>query len=165
MEGINVDGHAIPDNHSLYMESVNVDGITHHKPTTDNPTPTMRTLYLGIPRGVDANTFTVLSDKATLVAYCDRWSGSDIALRMDCRGIADPSLYQYILRFIEGYEGSIELIAREPVPETILSRFTEVKKAFTPPEKGSIWLKVLGEIPPYMRDKIGSLYGFEYADN
>lgn len=148
-----MDGHTMPD----------IRG--HAMPDNTDAPATVRTLYLGIPRGIDANTFTVLSDKATLVAYCDRWSGSDTALRMDCRGIADPSLYQYILRFIEGYEGSIELIAREPVPETILSRFTVIKKAFTPPEKGSIWLKVLGEIPPYMRDKVGSLYGFEYADN
>ena len=149
-----------------------MEGIAHS--TVNNPvnnsTPTTihtteRTLYLGIPRGVDANTFTALSDKATLIAYCERWSGSDVALRMDCRGVADSSLYQYILRFIEGYEGSIELIAREPVPETILSRFTVVRKVFTPPESGSIWLKVLGEIPAHLRDKVGTLYGFEYADN
>ena len=159
MESLIVDGHAQPDNHSTGVESL----MPTTTPTTE--TTTERTLYLGIPRGIDANAFTVLSDKATLVAYCERWSGSDVSLRMDCRGMADPSLYQYILRFIEGYEGSIELIAREPVPETILSRFTVVKKVFTPPESGSIWLKVLGEIPTHLRDKVSTLYGFEYADN
>ncbi len=120
-----------------------------------------RVLYIDAPVGVNANEFTLLSNKADVVAVTERYMDGITPVKLDCRGFKDATLYQYLLKFVESYRGDIWLVCMEPVPETILSRFTVFRKHYTPPKGGSIWLKVLGNVPHYMRDKVGALLGIE----
>jgi hypothetical protein len=48
-------------------------------------------------------------------------------LALDCRGLSVKAL-SVLLKFIEEYPASITLVASDPVPKPVLSRFIEIKK-------------------------------------
>lgn len=88
------------------------------------------------------------------------------ALVLDCRTLPRRS-FNVLLKFIEEYESPITLIARDPVPGTILSRFTEIKKSFDVEayQFRSVVELHLKFVRGKMKDRLNSLFGIREAES
>lgn len=126
----------------------------------------VRNLYIEkFPKGVDPAGFLVLTDRESIFRLTERWTGSEKLLQLDCRQIKNEGMYQLLLKFIEDYAGGIEMVVQEPVPVTILSRFSVIQKGYTPAISGSIWHKLLVRVPSHLKERVGALLGLENNDN
>jgi len=82
-------------------------------------------------------------------------------LVLDCRFL-QPRMMTTLLKFIEEYKGPLKMMVTDPVPEPILSRFTQVEKY--PAKRGKDFLEVrLEKIPMSMRERINVLFGLEMS--
>lgn len=108
------------------------------------------------------NGFSVLSNRESIMSFTERWADSNAPVRIDCRQVKD---HQLLLKFIEDYRGDIEMIVLEPVPSTILSRFSDIRKVYNPPASGSIWGKFLDRVPAHLKEKVGSVIGIKYDNH
>ena len=78
-------------------------------------------------------------------------------LLLDCRFLF-PSMYNQLLKFLEEYKGGITLLAVDPVPEPVLSRFIEIHKQFSPPMDSFISVR-LRATSPALKPKLETLFG------
>ena len=119
-----------------------------------------RILYLdGIPKDVKLPSVRVMVDKTDVsVLYEEIFAllnPPDVTL--DCRSLS-PQLLNSMLKFLEEYRGAIIMVVMEPVAEPILSRFTDIKKNFTPRD-GLLAEVRLRRLSSIMREKVMSLFG------
>ena len=70
-------------------------------------------------------------------------------------------IYNQLLKFLEDYKGGVTLLATDPVPLPVLSRFIEVKKDFTH-NKSHFFNVRLRAASPALRPKLEQLFGINY---
>lgn len=123
----------------------------------------MRRIYIDRPventplKGV----FSLSSKEEIQNLYGEKLSRMDAPpLVMDCRELNERE-FTMLLKFIEEYRGDITIIARDPVPQPILSRFTEI---FKNPEVvgGSLLNKRLSRTPFSLRDRVEKMFGIKF---
>lgn len=128
--------------------------------------PVKRVLYLdGIPSGEKLVNVVIVQDKEGIDSL---YSGYFCLLEpphltLDCRQLHEHS-FNTLLKFFEEYKGSLVLIARDPVPVPVLSRFTVVKKIFKPKE-GILMEIRLRNLPHSIRAKVYGLFGIVQDEN
>jgi hypothetical protein len=83
-------------------------------------------------------------------------------LCLDCRNLSLRG-YSRLLKFVEEYRGDLIMIATDPVPPPILSRFTEVVKKFVPQKSSFLELK-LRNLPEGLKRRMYGLFGIVYRE-
>ena len=78
-------------------------------------------------------------------------------LFLDCRQ-ANTWQYGQLLKFFEEFKGSLTVLAMDPVPPAVISRFVQVKKVVKEPE-GDWGMFRLRNTPPSIRNKVYDLFG------
>lgn len=84
-------------------------------------------------------------------------------LGLDCRNLSDLS-FNLLLKFLEEYRGGVTMLANDPVPAPILSRFSNIQKFFTPRESSIMELR-LHSVPNSIREKVGALCGVRLKED
>lgn len=114
-----------------------------------------RILYLeGIPDGKVFKNVRLLNSKESVFSLYET-EFNKIAppeITLDCRELK-RSQYSTLLKFIEEYKGSINLIAKEPIPVPILSRFSDYRKYFVP-KQGYLIESKIKRVPQSIKQKV-----------
>jgi len=125
----------------------------------------MRTLYLdGLPEGVKFKKIIRVGGKDQIDSlYEDNFFRLRAPeLTLDCRGLPTNSFNQ-LLKFIEEYSAPIVMLANDPVPSPILSRFSNVIKLYKP-KSGSLLALRLSSLSPVLKDKVSLVLGLSLED-
>lgn len=121
-----------------------------------------RTLLIdGIPQGWSLVNPVIVQDRETIEEiYADYYALSEPpALTLDCRSLR-TGMFNMLLKFMEEFKGTLTVIANEPIPEPVMSRFSMVHKSYQPREGLLLEMK-LREMSPIMREKINALFGLK----
>lgn len=123
----------------------------------------MRMLFLdGIPEGQRLpNVVRIASKEDISRLYAEHFVKLHPSpITLDCRSVR-RNLFNHLLKFVEEYKAPLTMVADDPVPSPILSRFTRVKKVFTPRGGNLLGLRLF-RVPHSMRDKVWQMYGMIY---
>lgn len=124
-----------------------------------------RVLYLdGLPPGKKINYRYLGNREAINEIYSELFLlQHPPPITLDCRFL-QPRMLTMILKFVEEYKADIFLLAFDPVPEPILSRFSEVIK--TPMKRGKDFVEVkLKNVPPSMKERVNVLFGLSSEED
>lgn len=119
-----------------------------------------RVLYLdGVPKGEEFRAPRFLENRDQVNdLYEEVYSRQDPPdLCLDCRALR-PSIFTMLLKFFEEYRGGLRVLATDPVPVAVLSRFVVVKKEVMVTEGSLVEVRLRG-LSPQMKEKIGGLFG------
>ena len=107
----------------------------------------------------------LLSSKEDVLNLYDRYFKLEdpIDLCLDARSLTVRGLSS-LLKFIEEYQGSITLVASEPVPAPVLSRFIEIQKF--PVIKESHFLELfITKTPVNQQNRLRQLFDLKTVEN
>lgn len=118
----------------------------------------MKSLYIDGIFGVDLRKCVRITNAAEIAGLYETYLGAEgVDLWLDCRFL-DKKYFTRLLKFFEEFAGSLFVLVTDPVPETVVSRFTDVKKMFKGDVGGSIAGVRLRSLPQYMKDKLSILF-------
>lgn len=118
---------------------------------------TLKVLRIDGLYGVNPKDYVRLVTADDILGYIERYSGVQGAvLRIDARFLSDR-LFTRLLKLLEEHTGGIDMLVADPVPATVLSRFSVIKKrgVACAGTLADVRLRVL---PNYLKEKIGILF-------
>lgn len=119
-----------------------------------------RVLFLdGVPKGEEFRAPRFVQNREQIEAlYEEVYSRQDPPdLCLDCRELR-PVVFSMLLKFFEEYRGGLKVLALDPVPSPVLSRFVTVKKEVMVRDGSLVEVRLRG-LSSLMREKIGGLFG------
>lgn len=124
-----------------------------------------RVLYIdGIPEGIRLPSLRTVSTREDVAElYEDVFRRQDPPdLVLDCRSLRTVT-FNAMLKFLEEYRAAVTLIAMDPVPPPVVSRFAVVEKKFTP-IGGSLTEIRLRQLPFSIKAKVYQLFGVAFEE-
>lgn len=125
-----------------------------------------RDLYIldQMPEGLIKGEVTILTSRADVEMLYEKYYSLANPPSLTIIAHAAPtSVLVQMLKFLEGYGGAVTMSAKDPVPETILSRFTRVK-CFPKTKDGSMIQLFLKRTPTSLKEKVCTLFGVSRTD-